>query len=191
VRLFFPERLKRHRDCTPLLDCGAAFDLSAPAGREVDAVHAFAAGLIGGAIAAPATMRAVNAAAPGSLLVSRDGEGLAGLLATLPLREAGREALIAGVFDGLAVDLTLLARPPERPAAVYAWGCAARTAAAARALLAATQALCERVFPDTPFFARAATEAGRTALVRRLGYAPMPGADPDMLWRPPGLRRAA
>jgi hypothetical protein len=118
-----------------------------------------------------------------------EGEALTGALAVLPLRQAGREALVAGRLDGLRPDLELVSRPDERPSAIYAWGCAARTRRAARAVMATTAALPEEAFGGINFFARAATPAGLRALTVCLGYAPV--GEHGLLRRLPSLRRAA
>lgn len=189
MRRFFGTSVAFTTNRSRLLACGESYGLHAPSAAEITPLHDFAAELIGGEIASPDILSAVSRRAPGSLLVCDDGEAVCGMLATLPLREAGRRSLLAGRFDGVRLDLGLVARTNERPAAVYAWGCAARTRDAARALLGAAQAMAEQVFAEIPFFARAATEAGRRALTVSLGYVPLAGADPDLFWRPAGQRR--
>lgn len=172
-----------------LLACGEIRGLRRPNPENFDAAHALAAELIGGSVAQASTLAAVDAVHPGTILVHLEAGALTGLLAVLPLRPCGREALIADSFDGLDPDLEMIATRPERPAAIYAWGCAARTRPAARAVMSVTAALPHEAYPGVDFFARAATPAGLRALTSSLGYAPVGGN--GLLRRSPPLRRAA
>jgi hypothetical protein len=191
VQRFFRTIVGFEAERSTLLRCGESFGLRAPAITEIGAVHDFAAGLIGGEIASSRVLAAVCRRAPGSLLICSDSAGVEGLLATLPLRETGRRSLLSGSFDGVRLDIGQVARAGEGPAAAYAWGCAARTRTAAKALLGASQAMAEEVFADIPFYSRAATDAGRRTLTASLGYVPLKGSDPDLYWRPAGVRLAA
>jgi hypothetical protein len=149
---------------------------------ELDAARGLAAGLIGSDIATVDTLRAVQAATGASILVTRDSEGVAGVLAALLVRPRGRAQIEAGCFDGVGVDLDLLARPGETPAAFYAWGIASRSREASRAVVAGAAEL-SRLFATMPRFARAATEAGARILTARMGYLPVCGA-PNLYWLP-------
>jgi hypothetical protein len=171
------------------LACGKIRGLRRPDRDSFDAAHALAAELIGGPVARASTLAAVDTVHPGTILIHLEGGVLTGLLALLPLRQAGREALLADRFDGLRPDLDLISTPAERPSAVYAWGCAARTRPAARAVMSVTAALPEEAYPGVNFFARAATPAGLRALTSSLGYAPV--GSHGLLRRIPPFRRAA
>jgi hypothetical protein len=163
--------------------------LRRPTPEAFEPANRLAAELIGGRVAQASTLAEVDAIHPGSILVHVEGGALTGLLAVLPLRRAGRDLLLDGSFDGLQPELKSIAPPKERPAAVYAWGCAARTRAAARAVMGVTAAFPLEVYPDVAFYARAATPAGLRALTFSLGYAPVGGN--GLLRRNPPLRRAA
>ena len=124
---------------------------------EITAARALAADLIGPDIATAATLRRVQAASWGSVLVARratpqGAPGVAGVLATLLLRAGGRRAIEAGSFDGVNIDISLIARAGEPPVAFYAWGIAARDKEAARSLVAGAAGL-SRLFAFLPRFA--------------------------------------
>ena len=175
----------------PLLRWGEEFGLRSPKPAEMAAARAFGAERIRGEVVSLDTLSAVARIAPGAVLIKAEGDEIVGLLAVLPLREPGRAALLAGRFDAVDVASRLVARPAERPAAVYAWACAAKASHVARALLGATDSLARAVFPEIPFFARAATADGRRVLLGSLGYRAFGPAAPDLLWRPPAARAAA
>jgi hypothetical protein len=172
-----------------LLACGARRGLRRARADEFATASELAAHLIGGEVASADTLAAVDRAHPGAVLIHLEEAALTGVLAILPLRRRGRDALLRGRFDGVRPDPALVAPPAERPAAVYAWGCAARTRAAARAVMQVTAALPEEAYPGVCFFAKAATPAGLRALTDSLGYVPI--GHLGLLRREADLRRAA
>lgn len=138
--------------------------------------------MIGQDIATAATLNAVQAIRRGSILVATDRRGVSGVLATLVLRAKGLAAIRSGRFDGVAVDLDLVCRPGEAPAAFYAWGVAARDKVAARSVVAGAARLTQ-LFSSIPRFARAATSAGARTLTERMGYLAVTGSA-DLFWLP-------
>jgi len=161
----------------------AAIGLHPACSREIILAHSLAADLIGSDIASAQTLGAAQAISAGSVLVVRDQSGISGVLATLLLRASGREAMEAGRFDGVGLDLSMIARSGEAPAAFYAWGCAARSREAARVVVSAAAGL-TRLFRAIPRFARAATVAGARTLTVSMGYLPVSGVA-DLYWLPP------
>lgn len=170
-----------------IVECVAGMGLYPARKTEITRARALAADLIGRDIATTATLWRVQAVSRGSVLVARRASpqgavGVAGVLATLLLRAAGRRAIETGRFDGVNVDISLIARPGEPPAAFYAWGIAAIDKEAARSLVAGAAGL-SRLFSFIPRFARAATEAGARTLTDRMGYQPVSGVA-DLFWLP-------
>ncbi len=149
---------------------------------EIAKARDLAAALIGPDIATTETLSAVQAIRWGSVLVAEDPSGVSGVLATLLLRAGGRSAIESGRFDGVGVDLDLVSRPGETPAAFYAWGVAARDKDAARSLVAGAARL-TWLFRFIPRFARAATAAGARTLTQRMGYLPVSDST-GLFWLP-------
>ena len=150
--------------------------------------------LIGPRITSLARLQAVlRKSGTGAFAFHEAGE-LKGIFVFLLLNAAGRTALLADDFDGLAPDLGLLAGPSETPSAYYGWGFAGTSPAARTAVVMGADALRRDVMMDIPFFCRAATPAGRRAVTLKLGYRDFPGSRTGLLWSPPpgeDSRRAA
>lgn len=167
---------------TDIVECAAEAGLHPASDREIQAAHSLAASLIGSDIATAETLRSAQSISGTTVLVTDDGNEVTGVLATLLLRDKGRAAIQAGRFDGVGLDLSMIARPDEIPAAFYAWGCAAEGRDAARAVVAGAAGL-TRLFSFVPRFARAATVAGARTLTVSMGYLPVAGVD-DLYWLP-------
>lgn len=131
--------------------------------------------LIGGRLAQAATVRRLLAEGAGEMRAWLLRDRLAGALIYLWLSPAGVEALLGGRFDGLDPAAAHLARRADA-AGLYAWACAGAGDDARRAVMRTWSELKAGPFAALPFFARAATAAGRRALVERLHCLPVDGA---------------
>jgi hypothetical protein len=153
----------RVEDC--VRNCGVriAADADLPSARRL------AADLIGPRIISTTILEAIQARTRSTVLIFKEDDVVAGMLAVAQLSVSGRAALELGEFDVFAGRLDEYAGPGEPPAAAYALGVAATTRTARRAMTAAVARLRRRLLARLPFFANAATEAGRRVLTQRLG----------------------
>lgn len=160
--------------------------------NEFPAVCEMASRLMKHEVASCETFRAVQAIQPGSSLCFREDGVITGLTGLLLLREAAVAELLAGDFDGVAVDTDLLSRPGERPAIGYGWGIAATTKTAGAAITAVSMPLRLGPLGALSFVTKAVTGAGRHVAITRMGYQPLRHPDDDLLvsWVDT-LRRAA
>jgi hypothetical protein len=110
------------------------------------------------------------------------GGALTGVLALARVTKEGHEALLTGRFNPLAPSARHYAGPGDAVSAVYALAVAARNREAARATVTAVTRLRETVMAELPFFARAATAAGRRGLIERLHCSETVGG---LFWSPP------
>jgi hypothetical protein len=138
------------------------------------------------------TFQAVQALQPASSLCYREDGVITAIMGILLLREPAVAPLMAGAFDGVAVEPDLLSRGDETPAIGYAWGIAATTKAGGAAITAVGMPLRLGPLGELTFVTKAVTGAGRHVAITRFGYEPMRGPDDDMLVsRVENLRRAA
>lgn len=118
----------------------------------------------------------------GILVFEEAGGALTGVLAVARVTKEGHEALLTGRFNPLAPSARHYAGPGDAVSAVYALAVAARNREAARATVTAVTRLRETVMAELPFFARAATAAGRRGLIERLHCSETVGG---LFWSPP------
>lgn len=147
--------------------------------------RALAVSLLGEGIAPVCAYEGVAARVGGGLFGFREAGALTGLNASFPLNAAGLAALQAARFDTINIDVELLARPGERPAAYYGWGLIASTRAGAAAVMRLSYAIHRALYWATPTFARVLTADGRRACAR-MGFVAASTADPTLVWIPPG-----
>ncbi len=153
--------------------------------HEFRAVRAMAAKLMRHQIATCRTFRAVQAMQPASSLCFCEDGDITGLNGILLLRPAAVDVLMRGDFDGVDVDLELLARPDEAPAIGYGWGMAASTKPGGAAVIASTMPLRCGPLAAIPFITKAVTSVGRHVSITRFGYRPLRGPDDDLLINDP------
>jgi hypothetical protein len=137
---------------------------------DMKAVWELSVARLGSGVASLEMMQRVTAIAPNSTIGVWEEDRLSAAVAGIPLRKVGVDALEAGLFDPIDVNLDFVARPSERAAGFYGWGVASVSKDATRKLIMASLALQED--PDvrgTPTYAHAVTDQGR-ALLARLGY---------------------
>ena len=159
----------------------AAFGFRTVRPIEFPHVRRMAARLMAHEISSSRTFRAVQSIqASSSLCFCEDGV-VTGVLGVLLLREAAVEQLKAGRFDGVEVDLDLLALPDEAPAIGYGWGMAASTKPAGAAIIAVTMPLRVGPLAALTFITKAVTGVGRHVSITRFGYRPLRGPDDDLL----------
>jgi hypothetical protein len=168
----------------------AAAGLDLVADADIDEAHALVMRLIGPPVASIAVLRSVHSHTQASLFVFREGR-ITGLLAELPLTQAGLAALTAGRFNGLEPLPEQIARPGQDVVAYYCWGNAAETRRAAAATVRGMVIARDEIYPELPHFARAAVPADRPGAAsngarisfRRFDCTYYPG-QPDLLFSP-------
>ena len=143
------------------------------------------AALIGDWIASVETITDVYRRNPLSFLFYREDERITGVVAFLLLRPAGLLAIATDKFNGVTLDLDLVSSPDEVPLAGYGWALAAKSRRSAAAVLLGLEKVRTALYPQIPFFARAATPDGRRVLCGRLRYIPFPRSTTGMLWSAP------
>lgn len=136
--------------------------------------------MIGPNLADSATLIECQRIAGAVVFGYRESDDLTGMMALLPLGAAALSQLENATFDACDLDLDLIARPGEKPACYYAWGIAATSKNAARALIQASAALHTQLFWSIPSFTRAATDDG-LRVMSSFGYRPFADADPRLL----------
>lgn len=154
--------------------------------EEVAPARQAATARLGEGIASAACFGAVHELTGGAALFGYDHEAkLSGFLGGFPVRAAAVPQLLAGRFNGVEVDLDLVARPGETPAAWYGWGFTATGRRAAAAVVRGAQTVRDGLFWAVPAFTRAATGDGERVILGRLGYVRLPGSlDASMMWKP-------
>lgn len=175
-----------HGACTDrsmVASLAASYGLEALAAGDIVTARDIGAGLIGQSLASAETLIAIQRTAESVVFGYREDGALAGMMALLPLREPAIAALLEGRFDACSPDMDLVARPGEAPACYYAWGIAATSKTAARAMIQASAALRRTLFWAIPSFTRAVTDDGRR-LMASFGYRPVSDVDPHLIMAP-------
>lgn len=150
---------------------------------ELGAVRALAVALISPHVASEESLAAIyRRTGYGVHVVRKDGE-VAGVLALIFLNHAGLKAVETDAFNPLDPGLEYIVEGDEPPVAVYCWGIAANRRRAAGTLVEGSWAV-RSVLPDTPYFVRAATDAGRRLLTQSMPFTPYPGSTSGLLWWP-------
>ena len=163
----------------------AELGLDIPREDELEQGRAIMAALIGDWIASVETITAVYRRNPLSFLFYREEGKVAGIIAFLLLRPAGLLAIATDSFNGVSPDLDLIAGLDETPLAGYGWALAAKSRKSASAALLGMERVRTQLYPNIPFFARAATPDGRRVACGRLRYIPFPRSTTGMLWSAP------
>jgi hypothetical protein len=156
-------------------------------------MRALAARLIGPDIASEETLAAIFARTGYGFYVVREEGAIAAVLALIMLNDAGLSAMQRGSFDTLSPHPIHACGPFEAPVAVYGWGVAGSSRETAHAIAEACRTA-RAAAPELPFFARAATDAGRRLLMEKMAFRPYPGSMNGVLWWAPydgETRRAA
>lgn len=163
----------------------AELRLEIPEEHELAEGRSVMAALIGEWIASVETITEVFRQNPLCCLVYKEDGKITGVVSFLLLRPAGLLAIATDKFNGVAPDVEMIATPDEAPTAGYGWALAAKSRKAAAAVLLGLDKVRGEVFPQIPFFARAATQDGRRVLCGRLRYIPFPRSDTGLLWSAP------
>lgn len=143
---------------------------------EIVQGHDIAVRTVGPAVATVETLQAVQDRTRCSVFAYRGQDGgLAGVLCIIPLTQAAAPALAAGIFDGVAPPMTMVARPNDRIIAVYGWGMAGVTWRGRAMVMAAALAIHREIYDTVPLYGRAATPGGERTLLRRMGARVVPG----------------
>lgn len=181
-----PETIHPTGKCTDRDDVArlaAGFGLEVLQGADIALARDVGAAMIGPNLASAATLQRIEEHARAVVFGYREAGRLTGMMALLPLNARGHEALQLGAFDAREPDLDAVAQPGETPHCYYAWGIAALSKDAARALIKASSALHARLFWDIPSYTRAATGDG-LRLMTSFGYRPLSLSDPNLLVAP-------
>ena len=169
-------------DPKAVIACNEAFGLRLMSEDDIRAAHRPAAERLDG-IATVDVFIAVNRITGASTFQYREPSGAAtGFLAMFPVRAGALAQLAQGAFNGVEVDLDLVARPGETPAAWYGWGFAALTRRAGAAVISAACAVQQRLYWGVPAYSRTATPDGVRVVGGKMGYRPAGGVDPAMVW---------
>lgn len=153
--------------------------------EELPAARNLMVKLIGEGISSIETITGVYNHNPNSMVVFRENNECTGIVSYLLLRPAGLLSIATDKFDGVTPDLDLLATPDETPLAGYGWALAATSRKAAAAVLQGLDRVRTHIYPNIPFFARAATADGKRVLCGRLRYLPFPRSNTGLLWSAP------
>jgi len=154
---------------------------------QIESGRALAARLISNDLTSVDLLSAVQEITKSSLFVFCENGEVTGVLGFFGVTEAGLQALDAGGFDARAFDLAFVARPPNEPACVYAFGVAASTKAGGSAIIRASAAIQEGLYWSLPIYTRVATDDGARVLLGSLGFAHVDN-DPTLVRRPPRAR---
>lgn len=169
----------------------SGFGLEVLSDSDIALAREVSADMIGADLASAETLIACQRTAEAVVFGYRENGALTGMMALLPLNADGLVNMECGAFDARAPSLNLIARPGDEPAGYYAWGIAATTKDAARALIRTSAALRTNLFWAIPSFTRAATADG-LRLMSSFGYRPFIDADPQLIMAPaPGRPKAA
>lgn len=168
----------------------ASFGLEVLHGEDIARARDVGASMIGQTLASAHTLAATQEAAQAVVFGYRENGALTGMMALLPLNAAGLARLCEGTFDSRAPDLDTIARPGQEPACYYAWGIAATSKDASRALIRASSTLHTTLFWAIPSFTRAVTPEG-ARLMSSFGYRPFSPSDPELIIAPSPGRPAA
>ena len=178
-------------DPDAMLDVGREADLSPPTLEEIPAARAMAGKLMDHEVVSEATIRAVLAVQPASLLVFREEGEVTAVYGQLLLGRSAVDDIFAGTFDALEVDIRHLSRAGDTPALGYVWGLAASTKKGGAAILNYGRLVRPRLFPDLTVFTRAVTPIGRHIALNRYGYKPLRGPDDDLMVHLPNAQSVA
>lgn len=154
----------------------------------VSAARDFAAKLVGDGVAPASVFIAVQRRAGAAVFGFHEKGTLTGVLAAFPVDAEGLQRLREGSFNAIDLDLDLVARPGETPAAYYGWGFAASTPNGGRAVVKASAQIHRELYWATPTFARAVTADGVRALTA-IGFRPVDGGGANLLWIAPNSSR--
>lgn len=178
--------LKKGRENLPerICDVTASFGLVLADLDQIRQARAISAALVGEGVAATETFVAVQQITQSSVFVYCENGAVTGVLGLFFLRQAGLDAIESGTFDAVNLDLDLIARPGEPPAAGYGWGFAATTQAGGRAVVKASAALRDKLFWGIPAFTRTATPDGVRVILGSLGYRPYGRGETTLVWMP-------
>lgn len=159
-----------------LINAVAAYCGTAAAGpHDIGYAHALAREHICRDIVSQAKMQAVQDLTGSSVFVSRENGAVTGMAAFFLLNHAGLDALERSRFDPIDLDLSLLCRPRELPAAGYGWGFVGVTDRAAGRVVKTSVAIRETLLWALPGYTRAATEAGARIIFGPFGFSPVAG----------------
>lgn len=181
----------RVNDPERICEVAADFGMALADESEMSDGRAIAARLIGDGIASAETFIAMQRLTRSSVFVYREDQRVTGLLGLFPLRASGLAAIQNGTFDAVNPDLEMVARPYERPEAVYGWGFAALTERGGSAAVRAAVAMHRRLFWGIPTFTRTATPDGVRVILGPMGYQRYSQSDKTLVWRPPSATAPA
>ncbi len=167
----------------------AQFGVTPAEPGEIDEAQAFAARLIGGKIATPATIARVHARTGVGLFVVREAGELTAVVALVFLSEAGRRAVWTDAFDSVNPAASHIMRRGGEPAGIYGWGIAATNHQAAQRAIEGYELTSRIAVPHLAVFGRPVTPAGLRLMIDRLGFKPVPGSTSGLVWIEPSAER--
>jgi hypothetical protein len=171
-------RVQARHEFDKLTEC-YAIDASPATTTELPIVEAIAKNEIPSISAGRNVLERIHEWNPESVFPFRSKGKILGGVAFLYLNNLGFEALILGEFDFACPDLKLLARPSEKPAALYIWALAARGRAVA-GMGNVSRRMHQKPFSGADYFAQPTTRDG-LRFTQEIGFEPFPSGQPD-LW---------
>lgn len=129
---------------------------------DIDEALAFGSEALGTELVCTEIVRACELKTQRCFFVRRNQEDrIEGFIALLYLNDAGFRALMYGEFCSQNPDLSHLASPSERAAAIYVWCLAGDGDSARRSVVRAVTEARRKAFPDIALFARPVSREGR------------------------------
>ena len=174
-----------------MIQSASRFGFHPAVSRELAQARAIASQMMSHDVASEATLERVLARQPASTLFLSEAGAVAGMVSTLLLRPEAEPLLLAGTFDGLNPDDSVLARPDDQPTIYYVWGIAGANKAARAAVMKVMHRLRFNVLADLTAYAVAATRVGRYVGVTQLGFSPARHPGDNLIVSPPQAARVA
>ncbi|WP_417469341.1 hypothetical protein [Maricaulis sp.] len=140
--------------------------------NQIDEFHQLADELIEGEVAGPEALWRVQSWTGRALQLRRKNDKANALLASIPLTQAGVDALLAGEFGFANARREWVCGPTETAHALLSWGMAGRSPMDQAASLRGLLAVWYGVYCDIRVYARARSVEGEK-LMSRLGFVPL------------------
>jgi hypothetical protein len=157
-------------DPVVIRDAAALFGLVSPTPDQISAFRDSAAALFSAPIASKTSFLDVERESGASIFGCLREQRVSGYLALMRLRPEGLRQVEQERFDPIEIDLELIARPGEKPAALYAWGFAATDPRSAYRVVSALDEIQRALFWAVPKFCAIASARGEKLALGRLGF---------------------
>jgi hypothetical protein len=156
-------------------------DMHVPSIAELYIAQDLAGTLMEHKVVSVDTLIEVQEVQPTMTLVFKEDGVITGVTGNLLLRPNAVEPLLAGQFDAVNVNLDYLCRDGDPVALGYAWGVAATTKPAGKAVVTVGGLWRRQLLPNLATFTRAVTPIGRHIALTRHGYQPLRHPDDELM----------